>query len=84
LLQDLNLFEIKKRSPDLCEKLVNFVYSKYTDDEGYYFIAISKCRSKNKLDFQIDHIIPMSKGGKTVPENLQLLTRLENMIKSDK
>ena len=31
-----------------------------------------------------DHIVPWSKGGKTVPENLQMLCRRCNTPKSDK
>ena len=31
-----------------------------------------------------DHIVPWSKGGKTVPENLQMLCRRDNALKSDK
>ena len=31
-----------------------------------------------------DHIVPWSKGGKTVPENLQMLCRRCNGLKSDK
>ena len=85
-IQDLPLYEIRRRFPDLGEKLVNEVYAKFTNDDGYYFSAMSKehSRSKSRLDFQIDHIVPMSAGGKTVPDNLQLLTRTENSNKSDK
>ena len=31
-----------------------------------------------------DHIVPWSKGGKTVPENLQMLCRRCNAVKSDR
>jgi len=31
-----------------------------------------------------DHIVPWSKGGKTVPENLQMLCKRCNALKSDK
>lgn len=51
---------------------------------GYFFSAESGYRSKNRLDFQIDHIQPMSQGGKTTLDNLQLLTRKENGTKGDK
>lgn len=57
--------------------------TKYTDEEGYYFSASGNYRSKNKLDFQIDHIKPMALGGETVLDNLQLLTKRENAIKAD-
>lgn len=83
-IQELPLYEIRKRYPALGEKLRDAVFNKYTDEEGYYFSASGNYRSKNKLDFQIDHIKPRDKGGLTTLDNLQLLTRAENMIKSNK
>ena len=83
-IQELPLYEIRRRFPALGEHLRDIVFAKYTDGEGYYFSAQSGFRSKNKLDFQIDHIKPMAHGGLTIPDNLQLLRRDENMNKSDK
>jgi hypothetical protein len=82
-IKDLPLYEIHNRFPELGDKLRDDVYTKFTDAEGYYYSAESGYRSKRKLDFQVDHIIPMNSGGKTVPENLQLLRRDENMRKSN-
>lgn len=82
-IQNLPLEEIRRRYPELGEKLRNAVFEKYQDKEGYYYSADSGYRSKNKLDFQIDHIKPMKHGGLTCLENLQLLTRRENALKSD-
>jgi hypothetical protein len=82
-IQDLPLYEIRQRFPELGEKIRSAVFDKFTDTDGYYFSAQSRYKSRNKLDFQIDHIVPMADGGKTVLDNLQLLTRVENMIKSD-
>ena len=72
-IQDLPLEEIRRRFPAIGEKLRNAVFEKFQDSEGYFFSAESGYRSKNRLDFQIDHIHPMSKGGKTTLNNLQLL-----------
>ncbi len=83
-LMDLSLNEIGKRYPEKEQSIRNAVFVKYTDSEGYYYSAESGYRSKNRLDFDIDHIIPMSKGGKTTMDNLQLLTRNENRRMADK
>jgi len=80
-IQDLPLYEIRQKFPKLGEKIRTAVFDKFTDADGYYFSALSGYKSKNKLDFQIDHIVPMAKGGKTVIDNLQLLTRSENWRK---
>lgn len=82
-IQDLPLEEIRRRFPEIGEKLRNAVFEKFQDSEGYFFSAESGYRSSNRLDFQIDHIRPISKGGKTTLDNLQLLTRQENGTKGD-
>jgi 5-methylcytosine-specific restriction endonuclease McrA len=44
-----------------------------------------KCKQCNSIEnIQIDHIIPLSKGGSDEPENLQLLCRKCNIRKGDK
>jgi superfamily II DNA or RNA helicase len=83
-LEKLPLHEIIENEPAYGSRLKSIVYEKYRDSDGYYFSAQSGYRSKNKLEFQIDHIIPMSKGGLTVLDNLQLLTIDENLKKGDK
>jgi superfamily II DNA or RNA helicase len=80
-IQDLPLYEIRQKFPELGEKIRTAVFDRFTDTDGYYYSAQNGFRSRNKLDFQIDHIEPMAKGGKTVIDNLQLLTRAENMQK---
>jgi superfamily II DNA or RNA helicase len=82
-IRDLPLFEIKKRYPDLHQRLRDEIYEKARDADGFYHSAASGFKSKRRIDFQIDHIIPRSKGGATLPNNLQLLKRSENWIKSD-
>lgn len=83
-VQDLPLEEIRRRFPVVGEKLRAAVFGRFRDEEGYFFSAESGYRSRNKLDFQIDHIVPMSQGGKTTLDNLQLLTRRENGAKGDR
>lgn len=85
-IEDLTLNEIKERDPFQYRKIKDAVFAKYTAN-GWICCAVSKEKSKKRIDFQIDHIKPMSQGGKTVLDNLQVLsrkahtekTRLENM-----
>lgn len=83
-IQELSLWEIREKFPEsgLYEKLRDAVYEKCCDEEGYY-VSKSGFRSKRRLDFQIDHITSMARGGLTTLDNLQLLTRRENAVKSD-
>ncbi len=83
-IQDLPLNEIRRRFPAIGEKLRDAVFSNFQDGNGYYFSAESGYRSKSRLDFQIDHIKPLSQGGKTTIDNLQLLTRRENGVKGER
>ncbi len=82
-IQNLPLEEIRRRYPEIGERLRNAVFAKFQDADGYFFSAENGYRSKNRLDFQIDHIKPMSQGGQTTLDNLQLLTRQENGAKGD-
>lgn len=83
-LENLSLYELREWYPQYWRKLSDSVYEKYKDEEGYYFSAKSGFKSKSKINFQIDHIIPMSKGGLTKLNFLQLLTRKENAQKGSK
>lgn len=40
-------------------------------------------KNRFKACFHVDHILPMNQGGKSVPENLQILCRRCNGIKGD-
>ena len=83
-IEDLSMSELRKYCPKYWKKLSDSIYEKFRNKEGYYYSALSGFQSKSKLKFQIDHKKPMSKGGKTVFGNLQLLTRSENAKKGDK
>lgn len=82
--EKLSMSELREYDPEYWKKLSDDVFKKYTDEEGYYYSKMSNFRNKSKLKFQIDHIVPMSKGGLTKLDNLQLLTREENALKGDK
>lgn len=80
----LTLNQIRAVDVKYWRQLSDAVYDKYKNEQGYYFSAISNYKSKSKRYFQIDHIVPISKGGKTEIDNLQILTRWENQAKKDK
>lgn len=82
--EKLRLHELREQDPVYEKWLRDEVFKKFTDKDGFYFSAISGYKSKNKLDFQIDHIQSMHNGGLTSFGNLQLLTRSENAIKGSK
>ena len=50
------------------------------------FYCCAECGKKDcsKVYFQVDHIIPMNAGGKSVAENLQILCRQCNGVKGDR
>ena len=82
-LEKLSMFELREKFPKYWRQLKNKVYEKSKDENGLYTCVISGKKSNKKNKFQIDHIKPMSKGGLTTLENLQILTRKENAIKSN-
>ena len=82
--EELTLYEILKVCPEYGQKLQEGVYSQAIDDDGKFFCAKCGKKSATKALFHIDHIKPMKWGGLSVPENLQLLCRTCNLVKSDK
>lgn len=82
--EKLKLHELREQDPIYEKWLRDEVFKKFTDKDGFYFSAESGYKSKNKLDFQVDHIKSIHNGGLTVFENLQLLTRSENAKKGNK
>jgi 5-methylcytosine-specific restriction endonuclease McrA len=67
--------EIRERDPAEYRDIKDAVFAKYTDGKGFIVCASSGFKSQMRRDFQIDHIIPMSEGGLTTLENLQVLSR---------
>ena len=82
--EDMPLGEIGKVAPDVEKELRDKAFEASLNDKGIYECAICKKAYSNRIPFQIDHIIPMNKGGKTVASNLQVLCRQCNGLKSDK
>ena len=83
-LEKLSLYDLRSENPIYVKWLSDQVYKKFTDKDGFYYCNASGYKSKNKLDFQIDHITSMHNGGLTLLDNLQLLTRSENAKKGIK
>ncbi|MDM0963020.1 DEAD/DEAH box helicase family protein [Clostridium perfringens] len=82
--EHMSLVELEKCDPEYYEKLRNEVFKKYSYGDGLYKSATGLYIGSKKSEFEIDHKIPMSKGGLTNLENLQLLSRGENRRKGNK
>ena len=82
--EDMPLSEIRKVDPNLEKEIRDNVFEKSRNSKGAYECACCKMTSENRIPFQVDHIVPMNKGGKTVVENLQILCRSCNGKKGDK
>lgn len=82
-LESLTLHEFCKVAPEKGNALKSAVYQNAKSSENYVCAECGRV-SRHKGIFQIDHIHPMAKGGKTAAENLQLLCRSCNLKKSDK
>ena len=83
-LEDLSLYEIGKIDPELEKWLRDQAFAKAKNADGEYECALCGVKNRSRVDFQVDHIVPMNRGGKSVPENLQILCRKCNAKKSDK
>ena len=82
--EDMSLREIGKVAPNVEKEIRDSVFEKAKNSQGLYECAICKMTSNNRIPFQVDHVIPLNKGGKTVKDNLQILCRKCNAVKSDK
>ncbi|WP_455146239.1 HNH endonuclease [Streptococcus constellatus] len=74
-LEDLPLYEIRKTNPALEKSLRDQAFEKAQDADGNYCCACCGIADKSRIYFQVDHIIPMNNGGKSVADNLQVLCR---------
>ena len=84
MLEDLPLHKIGEIYPDYEKYLRDKTFKKYTDEAGKYCCALCGFTDRSRVSFQVDHIVVMNNGGKSVLENLQILCRSCNGEKSDK
>ncbi|MDD4510783.1 MAG: HNH endonuclease signature motif containing protein [Oscillospiraceae bacterium] len=82
-LEDMPLYEIGKINPELEKNLREQAFQQSLDKSGCYHCAMCGAADRSRVYFQVDHITPMNKGGKSVPENLQILCRQCNGKKGD-
>lgn len=82
-LEDLPLHEIGKINPALEKSLRDQAFEKAKDANGNYRCACCGVTDKSRIYFQVDHIVPMNSGGKSVADNLQILCRQCNGTKGD-
>ena len=83
-IEKLTLNEIDKIKPSYSNTLKEDIYAAARNQNGEYVCAKCKKTFPNRIGVQIDHIKPMSKGGLTVRDNLQVLCRKCNGKKGDK
>ena len=81
-LECLPLDKIKEVDPALEEELREGAFAKAKVDSDYVCAHCGKVFS-NRQYLNVDHIIPMNKGGLSVLENLQILCRTCNGKKGD-
>ena len=82
-LEDLPLYEIRKIDPKLEEELRDGAFAKVQTDYGTYICPHCGMERAKRTYFQVDHIKPLSQGGKSVPDNLQVLCTVCNARKGD-
>ena len=82
-LEDMSLYDIGRVAPEYEKQLRDGAFAKAKAADGMYACAICGKKYPNRIMLQVDHIIPMNKGGKTIPDNLQILCRICNGKKGD-
>lgn len=83
-LEDLSLFEIGKIAPDYEKQLREQAFAGAKTANGTYRCAHCGVENASRVYFQVDHIKPRNRGGKSVPENLQILCKACNGKKGDR
>ena len=82
-LEQFPLQKIIELYPKIGLQLKEDAFAAARNDDGSYVCAGCGEVFPTRLFLQIDHIVPMAKGGLSVPENLQVLCRTCNQRKGD-
>lgn len=82
-LEDMPLHEIGKINPALEKSLRDYAFEQAKDADGNYRCACCGAADKSRIYFQVDHIVALNNGGKSVADNLQILCRQCNGRKGD-
>ena len=82
-LEQYRLQTIIELYPKYGLELKEKIFSKARNKHGEYVCAGCGETFRTRKFLQVDHIIPMAKGGLTVEDNLQILCRTCNMVKGD-
>ncbi|MFQ9269695.1 DEAD/DEAH box helicase family protein [Ruminococcus callidus] len=82
-LEQFPLQKIIELYPKIGLKLKEDAFAAARNDDGSYVCAGCGEVFPTRLFLQVDHIVPMAKGGLSVPENLQVLCRTCNQRKGD-
>ena len=82
--EKMSLYEIGQIAPDYEKELREKIFQKALTADGMYICACCGKKYSNRLQLQVDHIIPLNRGGKTTLDNLQILCRSCNSKKGDK
>lgn len=83
-IEDLPLYEIRKRDPEYEQYLRDEAFRKAVNDSGDYVCANCGETKSSRRYFQVDHIKPLDAGGKSEPNNLQILCLFCNAEKGSK
>lgn len=82
-LEQFPLQKIIELYPKIGLKLKEDAFAAARNDDGSYVCAGCGEVFPTRLFLQVDHIVPMAKGGLSVPNNLQVLCRTCNQRKGD-
>lgn len=82
-LEQFPLQKIIELYPKIGLQLKEDAFAAARNDDGSYVCAGCGEVFPTRLFLQVDHIVPMTKGGLSVPDNLQVLCRTCNQRKGD-